>query len=93
MSSNPTSPWMWWVKIHDAPDTPDTLTMHGKGGWWGWWKDGRVAQLGDDDMRRYGYERCCCSPVDGFAPDDNCPAHGSDTPQGELQLCLTGMEI
>lgn len=96
MTSKPTSPWLWWVKVRDAADTPDTLTMHGNSGWWGWWKDGRAAALDDDHMRRLGYEICCCSPVDGFAPDADCPAHG-DTgpqpePQRELQLCGAGME-
>lgn len=95
MSDDLPQPWVSWVKIRDESDAPVGFELHGPVLLLGRFADCEQATLfglTDDDMRRYGYERCYCSPLDRYAPVEDCAAHGHLVPQRELQLCLTGME-
>lgn len=86
MTDDSPHPWVWWVRVRDVLGGPTAFTMYGDGALWAWWADGYFAPMRDADMRRYGYERCYCSPLDGFTPTGDCPAHGR-----EYQPCAAGM--
>lgn len=75
-------PFVWWVKAREAACEPDRLVMYGDGRWWGFWDDGRSWPFTDDDMRRCGFERCFCSPLDDWVVAVGCPAHDVSLPAG-----------
>lgn len=92
MTKNTSRPWVWWVKVRDVPGAPVSFELHGRGVLTGRYHDDFQMPLLDSDLRFYGYERCYCSPVRGFPPTPDCPAHGRDTRPGEYETCHAGME-
>lgn len=72
-------PFVWWVKVREVAGAPTALALDRSGLWGRWITDVGIiwSALYDEDMYRWGYEKCFCSPLDEYAVNDRCPAHAS----------------